>query len=218
MEDNDLFEIMDHSHSIALDEVIEARHSVRSFNPDPLKKDEIGQIIRAGLIAPYAGMAVIGKTDFRKFFIIDADSPMRGKVKNVITDRFPAYVADLEKKYGPVPFVKMLKGIGPNAASLLDKPCLVIAAERWGVPAIAPESLSYGLENIWLKAASHKIGFQLLSVISGLKLGNDKEFCQLLGIPAGEYYLEGFALGYPADGYKPAPARYPDFESSVTWV
>jgi nitroreductase len=212
-------EKMDHSHSVVLDEVLKARHSIRSFSPVPLKKEEIEQIIRAGLIAPFASIAVIGKTDFRKFFIIPAGSPVKGKIKDLIVSRFPKYAEELEKEYGPTPFVKMLKGGGPNmAAGLLEKPCLVIGGERWGSPAIAPESLSYCFENMWLKATSLNVGFQLLTVIPGMKLGNDKEFCQLLGIPPGEYYLDGFALGYPAENYKPASVRYPDFESSVKWL
>jgi nitroreductase len=214
-----MFEKMDHSHSAALDEVFNARHTVRGFSPALLDKEDVNQIINAGLIAPFAAMAVIGKTDFRKFFIIPANSPMKEKVKDIIVDRFPAYVDRLDKEAGHTPFVKMLKGGGPRmAAALLDKPCLVIAAERWGVPAIAPESISYSMENMWLKATTLKIGFQLLSVVSGLKLGNDAEFCQLLGIPNGEYHLDGFALGYPASDFKQAPVKYPEFETNVKWL
>ncbi len=214
-----MFEKMDHSHSMALDDVLKARHSIRGFSPAPVKKEEIEQIIRAGLIAPFASIAVVGKPDFRKFFIIPAGSPVKGKIKDIIVSRFPKYVEDLEKEYGLTPFVKMLKGGGPNmAAGLLDKPCLVIGAERWGSPAIAPESISYCFENMWLKATSLNVGFQLLTVIPGMKLGNDKDLCQILGIPTGEYYLDGFALGYPAENFKPAPVKYPDFESSVKWL
>ena len=210
---------MDHSHSVALDEVLKARHTVRSFSPAPLEKEDVDEIIRAGLIAPFGAMAVVGKTDFRKLFVVPANSSTKGKVKDVIINRFPKYLEDLEKEAGHTPFVKMLKGGGTGMiAALLDKPCLVIAAERRGVPAIAPESLSYSLESMWLKATTLKIGFQLLSVISGLKLGSDKEFCQILGIPPGEYHLDGFALGYPADDFKAAPVKYPDFEASVKWL
>ena len=113
----------------------------------------------------------------------------------------------------------MLKAGGPKMAeSLFDKPCVVIAAERWGIPAIAPESLSYSMESMWLKATTLKIGFQPLTVIAGQKLGDDTEVCDLLGIPRGEYHLDGFALGYPAPGFKPAPVKYPEFESSVRWL
>ena len=214
-----MYEKMDRSCSVALDEVMRARHSVRAFSPAPLEKEDVNQIVRAGLIAPYAAMAVVGKPDFRKFFVIPADSPVRGKVKDLIVSRFPKYVEEIERSAGPTPFVKMLKGGGPRmAGSLFDKPCIVVAGERWGVPAIAPESMSYCIENMWLKATSLKIGFQLLTVIPGMKLGNDREFCQLLGLQPGDYYLDGFALGYPASDYKQPPIKYPDFESSVKWV
>ena len=210
---------MDHSHSVALDEVIKARHTVRSFSPAPLKKEDVDEILRAGLIAPFAAMAVVGKADFRKFFIIPANSPAKDMIQDVIVGKFPKYVVELEKEVGQTHFVKMLKGGGPGmVAALLDKPCIVIAAERWGVPAIAPESLSYSLENMWLKATSLKIGFQLLSVVSGQKLGNDEAFCQILGLPPGEYHLDGFALGYPAENFKAAPVKYPEFEASVKWL
>jgi len=214
-----MFEKMDHSHSVALDEVMKARHTVRGFSPEPLKKEDVDQIIEAGLIAPFAMMSVIGRSDFRKFFVFPAGSPNKDKIKNIVKARFPEYIANLDKTAGNTPFAKMLKGGGPGLADgLFDKPCVVIAAERWGIPAIAPESLSFCLENMWLKATTLKVGFQLLSVISGQKLGNDKEFCDLLGIPCGEYYLDGFALGYPAPGFKPAPVKYPELESSVRWL
>jgi nitroreductase len=214
-----MFENMDHSHGVALDEVLTARHSVRAFSPTPLEKEEINQIIRAGSIAPFAAMAVGGKQDFRKFFIIPAGSPMGGKVRDIIMDRFPKYLEEIEQSAGPVPFVKMLKANGSNIiAGLSNKPCLVIVGEMWGIPAIVPESLSYCIENMWLKATSMKIGFQLLSIISGMKLGNDRDLCQLLDIRPGEYYLDGFAMGYPASNYKPAPVKYPDLGSCVKWL
>lgn len=214
-----MFENMDHSHSALLDEILNARHSVRAFSPTMLKKEDVDRILQAGLTAPYAAMAVAGKPDFRKFFVVPADSPTKEKIRAIIMDRFPGYVEVVGKTAGNTPFVNMLRSGGPNMVSgLLDKPCIVIAGERWGVPAIAPESLSFCLENMWLKATTMKIGFQLLSVVSGMKLGNDVEFCQLLGIPPGEYYLDGFALGYPASNFKPAIVKYPDFESSVKWL
>jgi nitroreductase len=214
-----MYEKMDHSHSLALDEVMRARHSVRAFSPTPLKKEDVDQIIRSGLIAPFASIAVVGQSDFRRFYAVPSGSPLQGKIKDLIVAKFPKYVDDIEKTAGPVPFVKMLRGGGQRmAAGLFDKPCIVIAAEKRGIPAIAPESISYSLENMWLKATSLKIGFQLLSVVSGMKLGNDPEFCGLLGITPGEYYLDCCALGYPAEGYKPAPVKYPEFESSVKWL
>jgi nitroreductase len=205
--------------SVALDEVLNSRRTVRAFSPEMPDREDVDRIIQAGLKAPYAAIAIGDKRDFRKFFIMASGTPVREKARDIIVDRFPAYVKECEKTAGSTPFVRMLSAGGQSmAASLLDKPCVVIAGERWGVPAIAPESLSFCLENMWLMATTLKIGFQLLSAVSGMKLGNDEEFCRLLGIKAGEYYLDGFALGYPAKGFKPAPVERPDFETSVKWL
>lgn len=212
-----MFENMDHSHSASLDEILRARHTVRSFSTKPLEKEKTEQIVRAGLVAPFAAMAVVGKKDWRKIFVIPAASPAIGQMKAVVADRFPQYVNELESKFGPVPFVKMLKS--PHiSASLLDKPCIVIVGEKKGVPEAASESVSYCMESMWLKATSLKVGFQPITAVVGLKLGNDEEFCKILGIPCGEYHLDGFALGYPAEGFQPAPVQYPDFESAVKWL
>lgn len=212
-----MFENMDHSHSDALDEILRARHTVRSFSTTPVEKEKIEQIIHAGLVAPFAAMAVIGKKDWRKIFVAPAASPVIGQMKAVVSARFPQYVRELESKFGPVPFVKMLKS-PQMTSSLLDKPYIVIVGEKKGVPEAASESVSYCMESMWLKATSLKVGFQPITAVVGLKLGNDEEFCKILGIPCGEYHLDGFVLGYPADGYKPAPVQYPDVESAVKWL
>jgi nitroreductase len=212
-----LFEKMDRSHSDALDEILSARHTVRSFSTTPLEKRQIEQIIRAGLVAPFAAMAVVGKEEWRKIFVITASSPVSGQMKAIVAARFPQYVKELESKFGLVPFVKMLRS--PQMTSgLLDKPCIIIVGEKKGVPEAASESVSYCMESMWLKATSLKIGFQPITAIMGLRLGDDEEFCKILGIPRGEYHLDGFALGYPADGYKPAPVKYPEFESAIKWL
>jgi nitroreductase len=214
-----VFENMDKNHGVMLDEVLHARHTVRAFSPTELKKEDVEQIIKAGLVAPYAALPVAGKPNFRKFFVIQGNSPIKEKMKAIIVAKFPAHAESFEKSYGPTPFSKMLKEGGMKMANaLLDKPCIILSGERWGVPAIAPESLSFCQENMWLKATTLKIGFQLLSVVSSMKLGNDKEFCQLLNIKPGEYYLDGIALGYPAANFKPAPVKYPDIESSLKWL
>jgi len=48
-------------------------------------------------------------------------------------------------------------------------------------------------------------------------MDSDPEFCQLLGLPCGEYALDGCALGYPADGYQPPNVQYPAYDKSVSW-
>jgi nitroreductase len=69
---------------------------------------------------------------------------------------------------------------------------------------------------MWLKATTLGIGFQPVSAT--MQMDSDPEFCQLLDIPAGEYALDGCALGYPADNYQPRPVNYPTMHESVTWL
>jgi len=61
-----MFEHIGVAHSQALDDILKARHTVREFSTIPPHKGYVEQIIRAGLIAPYASFPAAGKTDFRK--------------------------------------------------------------------------------------------------------------------------------------------------------
>lgn len=215
-----MFETLTSSHSDALDEILKARHTVRKFSTIIPDKEDIEQIIRAGLIAPFASFPAMGKTDFRKFFIIPSTSHMMKKVENITNNRTPKFVARMEKEAGQVPFVQTIKKTGHIAITQLlsGAPYLIIAGERKGIPPIAAESLSYCMQTMWLKATSLKIGFRPVTFILHLKLGDDREFCQLLGIPCGEYALDGCALGYPAEDYRSRHVNYPDFDSNVIWL
>ena len=65
-----MFENITPEHSAALDVIVRARHSVRAFSPIPPRKEDIEAIIQAGLLAPFGALAVAGKPDFRKVFVI----------------------------------------------------------------------------------------------------------------------------------------------------
>lgn len=214
-----MFENIIPAYSEALDEILKARHTVRIFSSTPLDKKEVEQIIRAGIIAPFASFPAEGKPDFRKFFVISANSPTMRKIENIIKDRMPNFAAKLEKQVGLVPFVQAIKKAGLFITQLLSSvPYLLIAGERKGIPAIAAESLSYCMQSMWLKAVSLKIGFRPVTYILHLKLGDDPEFCELLETPCGEYALDGCALGYPAEDFQPREVNYPDFDSNVKWL
>jgi hypothetical protein len=49
-------------------------------------------------------------------------------------------------------------------------------------------------------------------------MDSDPDFCRLLGIPGGEYALDGCVLGYPADKYQPPLVEYSTLEKSVSWL
>jgi nitroreductase len=177
-------------HSAALDVIVRARRSVRAFDPIPPRKEAIEAIIQAGLLAPFGALAVAGKPDFRKVFVIRSLSSAMEAAADILKHRMAKVADELEKKVGPVPFVQNLKRIGQQGVSGVgNAPYFVVVGERKGIPPIAAQSLSYCLQNMWLKATSLGIGLQLVSAT--IQMDGDPDFCRLLGIPCGEYALDG---------------------------
>jgi len=212
-----MFESITKEHSAALDVIIKERHSVRAFSETPPGREAVEAIIQAGLLAPFGALAVAGKPDFRKVFVFEKTSAALETAANILKNRISKQAGELEKKVGSVPFVQNLKRIGRQGVpGVGNAPYFVVVGERKGMPPVAAQSLSYCLQNMWLKATSLGIGLQLVSATT--QMDSDPEFCGLLQIPPGEYALDGCALGYPADGYQPSPVQYPTLEKSVTWL
>jgi nitroreductase len=212
-----MFENIKPEHSAALDVIIRARHSVRAFSSTPPSYEAIETIIQAGLLAPFAALAVSGKPDFRKVFVIRNSSASMEAAVNILKNRMTKQADEFEKKVGSVPFVQNLKRIGQQGVpGIGSAPYFLVVGERKGMPPIAAQSLSYCLQNMWLKATSLGIGLQLISAVT--QMDSDPDFCRLLGIPAGQYALDGCALGYPADKYQPPLVEYPTLAKSVIWL
>jgi len=212
-----MFENITHQHSSALDEIVRARHSVREFSSTSPSREDVEAIIQAGLLAPFGALAVAGKSDFRKVFILRNSTTGMETAASILKNRIANQANELEKKVGSIPFVQNLKRIGQQGVpGIGSAPYYVVIGERKGMPPVAAQSLCYCLQNMWLKATSLRIGFQLVSAT--MQMDSDPEFCRLLNIPVGEYALDGCALGYPADEYQPRPVKYPTLEESVSWL
>ena len=212
-----MFENITPELSSALDVIIRARHSVRAFSSTPPAQETIEAIIQAGLLAPFGALAVAGKSDFRKVFVIRNSSAAMEAASDILKNRMAKLAVELEKKEGPVPFVQNLKRIGQQGVpGVGNAPYFVIVGERKGMPPVAAQSLSYCLNNMWLKATSLGVGLQLVSAT--MQMDCDHDFCRLLNIPTGEYALDGCALGYPADNYQPSSVEYPTPAKSVSWL
>jgi len=93
-------------------------------------------------------------------------------------------------------------------------PFYIVLAERRGYPPAELQSLAHCLENMWLKATALGLGFQLVSVTSGMS--SDAAFCAILGLPPGEWELMGCAVGYPADEL--SPSIRPPVDDVTTWL
>ncbi len=212
-----MFENITPEHSAALDVIIRARRSVRIFSPIPPSQEAIEAIIQAGLLAPFGALAVAGKPDFRKVFVIRNSTPAMEAAADILKNRMAKLADELEKKVGRGPFVENLKRIGQQGVpGVGNTPYFVVVGERKGMPSVAAQSLSYCLQNMWLKATSLGIGLQLVSAT--MQMDSDPDFCRFLYIPCGEYALDGCALGYPSDNYQPPSVEYPTLAKSVSWL
>jgi nitroreductase len=217
LKENVMFENITPEVSAALDVIIRARHSVRAFRPAPPSQDVVEAIIQTGLLAPFGALAIAGKHDFRKVFVIRSSSAAMASAADILKNKMAKLAMELEKKTGSTPFVQNLKRVGQQGVpGVGNAPYFVILGERKGMPPIAAQSLSYCLQNMWLKATSLGVGLQLVSAT--MQMNSDQDFCRLLGIPVGEYALDGCALGYPAEGYQPASVEYPTLAGSVNWL
>ena len=217
-----MFENITPRHSESLDEILNARRSVRAFSTAAIEKKDIGQIARAGLRAPFASIPARGKPDFRKIIIISTKSEAMNQVSLSIDRLAPKYFAELKEKSGGEPMPTMGPDSGGISRLIGNAPYLVIAGERKGYPptymADQSISLSYCMYTMWLKATTLKIGFRLITLFTHLRIGNDRVFCDLLGIPVGEYALDACAIGYPAETFKPPVMKYPDYNGNVLWL
>jgi len=75
-------------------------------------------------------------------------------------------------------------------------------------------ALAHCLQNMWLKATALGLGFQLLTLTE--EMTGNREFCELIGIPFGEYVLDGCLIGYPD---APASAsKRPPLDEMTKWL
>jgi nitroreductase len=212
-----MFDSINEQHSRALDDILKARRTVRAFSPNAPSKAEIEEIIQAGLIAPFGALAVAGNPDFRKVIVVPNSSPVSVIVAKTMKNRVSHFADELEKKIGLAPFVQNLKRVAQQGVpGVGNAPYYIVVGERKGTPPVATQSISYCLHNMWLKATSLGIGFQLVSAT--IQMDSDPEFCKLLGLSCGEYALDGCALGYPVDNYQPPHVNYPVYDKSVAWL
>ena len=205
-----------------LDDIIEARHSTRKFKVEIPPRELAEQIIRAGLLAPYSGLAVSGNK-FRRFIVISRDSQITTKVGILMKRRIMILSEQLgeEMQSNPVKqtkgqaFARNLKVMSQQGVPGIGKaPYYIVVAEQKGIPPVEQRSLAHCMENMWLKATALGLGFQLLSITA--QMAEDKGFCDLIDIPYGEFALDGCLIGYP--NMVPSPTRRPQVNEVTKWM
>lgn len=211
--------------NISLDQILAERRSSRIFKSEIPPRDEIERIIHAGLVAPYAALAVGGSKDyFRRFFVMGFGSRSLGAAIPLVMEEVERMKQDLDNQMKSDPalaakanmFVRRLGAIGKMGMvpGIGTAPYYIVVAERKGFPAVELQSLAHCLENMWLKATALGLGFQVVSITSQMSM--NPAFCGLLGIPAGEWELMGCAVGYPQEELP--PSIRPPVEDVTTWL
>ena len=206
-----------------LDEIVEARRTIRVFAEKIPPKEAVEQIMKAGSLAPYAALAVAGRAEFRRIFVFERGTPARNEAARLVQLRVQRVLEKMLQARGGAPadrprdeaYISRLKMLADNGhPSLAAAPYYIVVAEYQGFPAAGLQSLAHVLENMWLKATALGLAFQLISVTESM--AEDEAFVRLLGLPFGEYVIDGCAVGYP--GADPPPAPRPDMSSGVKWL
>jgi nitroreductase len=202
-----------------LDKVIAERRTVRSFEAEAPPKEHVKQVLQAGLLAPYAAVAVGDYKLFRRFLVMERDGKTVKEAASIIKKGIIAAVKamldNMPEGAEPPPFAMRLKSVAEGGEIGFESaPYFVVAAEKKGMPPAELQSLAHVMENMWLKATALGMGFRLISAVS--QQSENPEFCKLLGLTPGEFAVVGCALGYTAE-WPPATDR-PPLDEITTWL
>lgn len=207
--------------SAVLDKILEARSTCRSFSDKLPSKEDVEAVIRAGELSPYASIDSKAIEPFRQFFVMFKDDPKLDIIDRLIKEQS---AKDLEKRLEEKKTDKFLEENGERVEKLWDNvakngestfpnpPCMIVIAEWRGARRAERQSLAHALENMWLKATSLNLDFQIISVIENMT--NNKEFCELFGLPEERYGFHACVLGYG----NPDRGRNPRCTTKTNWL
>ena len=205
------------------DNIIETRRSIRFFKDEMPPKEFIEDIIKAGLFAPYAAQAVSEDEYFRKFVVISKNSAKMKEIAEITKNKVKVMSEQLNAQMEKNPYLKEKgKSFSKRLELFADKgvlgigtaPYYIVVAEKKGMTPVEQQSLAHCLQNMWLKATSLNLGFHLVSATA--QMGEDEDFCEILGINPGEFGLNGCAVGYPKE--IPPKALRPAVKEVTKWI
>jgi len=187
-----------------LDQIIKERRSMRRFTDRIPSREMVEAIVQAGIFAPYAGL--VGKTllETRQFIILSKNSGPMEKAKSIILAQLKKNAKRYNLLVKIIPnlrkngtgFAKRLNSMAQNGIPAFETaPYYIIVGERKGIPPSQKQSLAHVMQNMWLKSTALGLGFQLLSLTQ--TMSTNKAFMKLIGLPFGEFEIDGCAIGYP---------------------
>lgn len=190
--------------SEVLRQIIRVRKSTRSFSPEVPPREMINRIIESCVYAPFGGATGIPLNELRKVFIFTQGTDNMTAAQELLLGQIRSnarklgmvvrWMPFMKKKFGA--FAKKLAGMSKSGIpSLLEAPYFIVVAEKKGFPPVEKQSIAHALENMWLTATAEGLGFQLISATG--TVSKNKDFMKLLGLPEGQYEVEGCLIGYP---------------------
>jgi len=206
-----------------LDEIIRTRRTIRAFAEEAPPRAVVEELIKAGLAAPYAALAVAGRDDFRRFFVFTRGTPAMAEAGRLLQQAARRRLDESRRVRGREAvagerdflYEDRLKALAEHGLpALRTAPYFIVVAEYQGVPPAGLQSLAHTLENMWLKATALGLAFQLVSATE--TMAEDEAFVRLLGLPFGEFVLDGCAVGWPA-AEPPTPKR-PEIGAATRWL
>jgi nitroreductase len=207
----------------ALDGIISTRRSIRRFKPDGLAKEAVENIIKAGFAAPFARATDLSLARMRKFVAVKKGSDAHVRLKNMIISNAAENLKKLKlaslfspklRKKAALLMERLTRVSEKGLPSMETAPYFIVIAERKGMPASQKQSMSYAMENMWLKATAMGLGFQLISAV-GMLSGN-RDFMRVLGLDDGEYEIDACVIGYPDE--TPAKRDEVDIGEYTKWL
>jgi nitroreductase len=206
-----------------LEQIIKSRRSIRNFTNEVPLIEDIDEILKSALYAPFGGTTGIPLQEIRKIFVFTQNT----EKMNVATDLLLTQIKKNSKKINRLliffpflrkkmnPFANRLNSISKNGIPALKEAAYyIIVAEKKGFPPIEKQSIAHALQNMWLTATDKGLGFQLISATGTMSKNNS--FLQLIGLTPGEYVIDGCAIGY-AKKY-PDIIREIDIHKNVNWI
>lgn len=207
--------------SLLFDRILDARWTCRSFEDTIPAKADIDAVIHAGIIAPFPFICEKDVTPFRHFFVLLKGDPKLAVIDRLIREQAQQELDHLRKEKETDAFLKensgkvenLYGGVAKNGATVFpDPPCLIILAEWRGARRAERQSLAHMIQNMWLKATVLNLDFNLISLIESMV--DNREFCDLFGLPVGQYGFHGCVLGY----HRGEPRNADPATAEVHWI
>jgi nitroreductase len=206
-----------------LSEIVRARRTIRSFSNDVPPVEEMEEILRSAIFAPFGRATCLPPKEIRKIFVLSQGTEPMEQARELLLMEIGRVARKVKIAITLFPFLKKTMGLFAERISVLERkgipglleaPYYVVIATRKGFPAMEKQTIAHAMQNMWLSATAQGLGLQPISQTS--IMSKNKDFKQLLGLKMGDYELDGCVIGVQKAPAEPREER--QLEDFVTWV